>query len=85
MLVKREIADPQRLGVTGGSYGRCMTAWLITQDSRFAAAVVVAPSTNKVSQHLICNIPQNERMSESTHNTFLPSIRFQLSRRISRA
>jgi dipeptidyl aminopeptidase/acylaminoacyl peptidase len=34
-----------------------MTSWLITQDSRFAAAVPVAPTTNQVSQHLISNIP----------------------------
>src|SRR5690606_40373565 len=38
-LVDSGVADPGRLGVTGGSYGGFMTAWLITQDSRFAAAV----------------------------------------------
>lgn len=56
-LVARGIADPKRLGVTGGSYGGFMTAWLITQDSRFAAAVPVAPITNQVTEHLISNIP----------------------------
>lgn len=56
-LVERGLADPRRLGVTGGSYGGFMTAWLITQDSRFAAAVAVAPATNHVSQQLISNIP----------------------------
>ena len=34
-----------------------MASWLITQDSRFAASVAVAPVTNKVSHHLIGNIP----------------------------
>jgi dipeptidyl aminopeptidase/acylaminoacyl peptidase len=57
-LVARGIADPQRLGVTGGSYGGFMTAWLITQDARFAAAVPVSPITNHVTEHLVSNIPR---------------------------
>jgi dipeptidyl aminopeptidase/acylaminoacyl peptidase len=56
-LTERGLADPARLGVTGGSYGGYMTAWLITQDSRFAAAVAVSPVTNQVTEHLISNIP----------------------------
>jgi dipeptidyl aminopeptidase/acylaminoacyl peptidase len=55
-LVARGIADPARLGVTGGSYGGYITAWLITQDPRFAAAVAVSPVTNQVTEHLISNI-----------------------------
>lgn len=57
-LVRKGIADPARLGVMGRSYGGCMTAWLITQDSRFAAAAPLAPHTNQISQHLTSNIPQ---------------------------
>ncbi|MBW4050514.1 MAG: S9 family peptidase [Proteobacteria bacterium] len=56
-LVKRGLADPARLGVTGVSYGGYMTAWLITQDRRFGAAVAVSPVTNQVTEHLISNIP----------------------------
>jgi len=56
-LIKCGVADPGRIGVTGGSYGGFMTSWLITQDSRFAAAVPVAPVTNHVTAHLISNIP----------------------------
>jgi dipeptidyl aminopeptidase/acylaminoacyl peptidase len=56
-LVERGLADPKRLGVTGGSYGGFMSAWLVTRDSRFAAAVPVAPVTNWVSEHLTCHIP----------------------------
>lgn len=56
-LVQRGIADPKRLGVTGVSYGGYMSAWLITQDSRFAAAVAGSPVTNHVTEHLISNIP----------------------------
>jgi dipeptidyl aminopeptidase/acylaminoacyl peptidase len=56
-LVEQGIADPRRLGVTGISYGGFMSSWLITQDSRFAAAAPVAPATNHVTAHLISNIP----------------------------
>jgi dipeptidyl aminopeptidase/acylaminoacyl peptidase len=56
-LVDRGIADPARIGVTGGSYGGFMSAWLITQDQRFAAAVPMAPVTDWYSQHHTSNIP----------------------------
>ncbi len=32
-------ADPQRLGVTGGSYGGYLTAWMVGHTDRYAAAV----------------------------------------------
>jgi dipeptidyl aminopeptidase/acylaminoacyl peptidase len=56
-LVERGIADASRIGATGISYGGGMTSWLITQDSRFAAAVSVSPHNNLVSMHLLSNIP----------------------------
>ena len=56
-LVARGIADPERLGVTGGSYGGFMSSWLICQDLRFGAAVPVVPVNNWVTEHLISNIP----------------------------
>ena len=37
-LVAQGIADPDRLGVMGASYGGYMTNWIITQTSRFKAA-----------------------------------------------
>ena len=55
-LVEQGLADSQRLGVMGHSYGGYMAAWLITQDQRFAAAVLSAPMTNYISQHLLSNI-----------------------------
>jgi dipeptidyl aminopeptidase/acylaminoacyl peptidase len=61
-LVQRGIADPRRLGVIGVSYGGYMAAWLVTQDSRFAAAVASAPITNFVTEHLVSNIPHWVRM-----------------------
>jgi len=57
-LVERGVADPLRLGVTGFSYGGFMTSWLVTQDSRFAAAVAVGPLTNHVTARLLSFIPQ---------------------------
>lgn len=38
-LVERGVADPDRLAVTGYSYGGYMTNWLVTQTPRFRAAV----------------------------------------------
>jgi dipeptidyl aminopeptidase/acylaminoacyl peptidase len=37
-MVKRGVADPKRLGVTGGSGGGILTNWIVTQTDRFAAA-----------------------------------------------
>lgn len=41
--------DPDRLYVTGGSYGGYMTNWIITQTSRFKAAVSLASVSNLIS------------------------------------
>jgi dipeptidyl aminopeptidase/acylaminoacyl peptidase len=41
-LVKEGIADPNRLTIGGYSYGGYMTNWLITQTTRFKAAVTGA-------------------------------------------
>jgi dipeptidyl aminopeptidase/acylaminoacyl peptidase len=38
-LVARGIADPNRLGIGGWSYGGYMAAWAVTQTNRFKAAV----------------------------------------------
>jgi dipeptidyl aminopeptidase/acylaminoacyl peptidase len=38
-LVRRGIADPERLGVTGGSGGGVLTNWTVTRTDRFKAAV----------------------------------------------
>lgn len=37
-LVAGGLADPERLGVMGASYGGYMTDWIVTQTSRFKAA-----------------------------------------------
>lgn len=56
-LARKGVVDPQRVGVMGQSYGGFMSAWLITQDQRFAAAVPMAPVSNWYSQHHTSNIP----------------------------
>ena len=43
------VADPERLGVMGWSYGGYMTSWIITQTKRFKAASVGAGVTNLMS------------------------------------
>ena len=49
-LIERGIADPERLGIGGWSYGGCLTAWAITQTDRFKAAAAGAAPTNWVSK-----------------------------------
>ena len=38
-LVADGLADPERLGVTGGSYGGYLTTWIVGHDQRFKAAM----------------------------------------------
>lgn len=46
------IADPERLGITGWSYGGYLTAATLTQTGRFRAAVIGAGMVNLVSYAL---------------------------------
>ncbi|RIK36283.1 MAG: peptidase S9 [Chloroflexi bacterium] len=48
-LIERGIADPERLGVGGWSYGGYTTAWTITQTTRYKAAIVGAGVSNRAS------------------------------------
>ena len=48
-LVKQGIADPDHLAVGGYSYGGYMTNWLITQTTRFKAAVTGAGAVEHVA------------------------------------
>jgi dipeptidyl aminopeptidase/acylaminoacyl peptidase len=38
-LVEEDLADPDRLGITGGSYGGYLTNWIVGHDQRFRAAM----------------------------------------------
>jgi dipeptidyl aminopeptidase/acylaminoacyl peptidase len=48
-LEKQPYIDPQRMGVTGGSYGGYMTVWIIGHTQRFKAAVTQRCVSNFVS------------------------------------
>lgn len=48
-VIARGVADPDRLGVFGWSYGGYMTAWIITHSDRFKAASMGAGVTNLIS------------------------------------
>jgi dipeptidyl aminopeptidase/acylaminoacyl peptidase len=56
-MIQRGIADPERLGVMGWSYGGYMTSWVITQTKRFKAASVGAGVTNLMSFTGTADIP----------------------------
>ena len=49
-LIQRGLADPDRLGIGGWSYGGYMTAWAITQTNRFKAAVAGAGLSDLASE-----------------------------------
>jgi len=49
------VADPDRLGVTGGSYGGYLTAWAVATTTRFRAAVMVSGIADQWSCHYSCN------------------------------
>jgi dipeptidyl aminopeptidase/acylaminoacyl peptidase len=52
--------DPKRLGVTGYSYGGFLTDWIITQTTRFAAAVTGAGISNWLSDYGTADIPRTK-------------------------
>jgi dipeptidyl aminopeptidase/acylaminoacyl peptidase len=56
-VIEMGVADPNRLGVMGWSYGGYMTSWIITQTKRFKAASAGAPVTNLMSFTGTADIP----------------------------
>jgi dipeptidyl aminopeptidase/acylaminoacyl peptidase len=49
-LIAKGIADPERLGIGGWSYGGFMSEWAITQTTRFKAAVSGAGMADLISE-----------------------------------
>lgn len=49
--IKQAPIDPERLGITGWSYGGFMTMWAVTQTNRFRAAVSGAGLSNYTSYY----------------------------------
>jgi dipeptidyl aminopeptidase/acylaminoacyl peptidase len=50
-LISKGISDPDKLAQSGWSYGGYMTAWTITQTTRFKSAMVGAGLTNMFSMY----------------------------------
>ena len=48
-LAAKPYIDVERMGVTGGSYGGYMTAWIVGHTDRFRAAVMQRSVTNLIS------------------------------------
>lgn len=58
-LIEQGIADKDRIGVTGGSYGGYASAWMSTYYSdRFAAAVMFVGISNNISKFGTSDIPE---------------------------
>ncbi len=57
-MVEQGVADPERIGVAGTSYGGYMANWLPTQSPRFRAAVAMSPVTDWHSLYYTSNIPE---------------------------
>ena len=49
--IKLGLADANKLGIAGNSYGGYLTAWLASTTSRFQAAVIENPVTDLVSMY----------------------------------
>jgi len=56
-VIEMGVADPDRLGVMGWSYGGFMTSWIVTQTKRFKVASAGAPVTNLMSFNGTADIP----------------------------
>jgi dipeptidyl aminopeptidase/acylaminoacyl peptidase len=52
-MVAQGIADPDRLGVMGASYGGFMTDWIVTQTGRFKAASAACSLSDLVQEYYL--------------------------------
>ena len=76
-LVEAGIADRERVGVSGGSYGGYATAWLATRyTERFRAGVMFVGISNKLSKGMTTEIPVEDIM---VHTRFDPYTNWQFS------
>ena len=73
-LVQQGLVDGERVGIMGWSYGGFMSAWAITQTTRFKAAIMGAGVCDFHSFHAQSNIPDwdmrflsNEFVTPSQH------------------
>ncbi len=79
-LIERGIADRNRIGVTGGSYGGYASAWMSTYYSdRFAAAVMFVGISNNISKWGTSDIPEELYLVHSRKRIY-DSWQWQLER-----
>ena len=56
-VIKRGIADPDKLAVQGWSYGGYMTCWIVSQTDRFKAAMMGAGLSSLASMYNTTDVP----------------------------
>lgn len=56
-MVERGVADPERLGIGGWSWGGYLTALAVTRTDRFKAAIIGAGVSNLISDNSLGDIP----------------------------
>jgi dipeptidyl aminopeptidase/acylaminoacyl peptidase len=56
-VIDRGVADPSKLAVMGWSYGGYLTCWIVSQTSRFKAAMMGAGLSDLVSMYGTTDIP----------------------------
>jgi dipeptidyl aminopeptidase/acylaminoacyl peptidase len=62
LCVAEGVADPDRLGISGLSYGGYMAAWAITQTDRFGASVALSTIGDYVTFHLTSEVARYDEM-----------------------
>jgi dipeptidyl aminopeptidase/acylaminoacyl peptidase len=69
-VIDMGVADPEQLGIVGGSYGGYLAAWAPTQTDRFKVAIVSAGLTNMAShagtaevEHLVVDYLDDKTLS----------------------
>jgi dipeptidyl aminopeptidase/acylaminoacyl peptidase len=70
-LIERGVADPDRIGITGGSYGGYFTAWAATRHSRrFAAGVMSVGISDQLSKFGTSDIPREMELVHWLSNPY---------------
>jgi dipeptidyl aminopeptidase/acylaminoacyl peptidase len=62
VCIAEGVADPERLGISGLSYGGYMAAWAITQTDRFGASVALSTIGDYVTFHLLSEVARYDEM-----------------------
>jgi len=65
--VAQGLSIPDRIGVTGASYGGYLTGWAVCTTDRFAAGVMVSGIVDMLSCHLTCNHAFSEFIFQGDH------------------